>query len=179
MDLPEVQAYRKNDHNYFFPRMTYEDPSYWCMDRGLLIRKDWLDNLGLEMPTNAEELLEVMRAFTEDDPNGSGAADTIGFAYNDVFPTSQQIACFGYTDNRWVKMEDGNWKQPVFEEVTLPLIDFLRTAYKNGWMDQDFAFPRLWRLPGAVRSRPHRHTRQAEFAQAHQDHIRSVGSRTA
>ena len=139
MDLPEVQAYRKNDHNYFFPRMTYEDPSYWCMDRGLLIRKDWLDNLGLEMPTNAEELLEVMRAFTEDDPDGSGAADTIGFAYNDVFPTSQQIACFGYTDNRWVKMEDGNWKQPVFEEVTLPLIDFLRTAYKNGRMDQDFA----------------------------------------
>lgn len=139
MELPEVTAYQKGGHNYFLPRMTYEDPSYWNMDRGLVIRKDWLENLGLEMPKTAEELHEVMRAFTEDDPDGNGVADTIGFGYNIVFPTSQHIAIFGYTDNRWVKMEDGNWKQPVYEDVTLPLIDFYRTAYKNGWMDQDFA----------------------------------------
>lgn len=138
IELPEVQAYSKNGQNYFFPRMTYEDPSYWNMDRGMLIRTDWLDTLGLEMPTNTDDLLEVIRAFTEDDPDQSGAADTIGFAYNAVFPTSQQIASFGYTDGRWIKMGD-EWKQPVYEEVTLPLIDWLRTAYKNGWMDQDFA----------------------------------------
>ena len=140
-----MQAYRKNDHNYFFPRMTYEDPSYWCMDRGLLIRKDWLDNLGLEMPTNAEELLEVMRAFTEDDPNGSGAADTIGFAYNDVFPTSQQIACFGYTDNRWVKMEDGNWKQPVFEEGYSAAHRLPAHRLQERLDGSGLRVPRLWR----------------------------------
>ncbi|MBO1722884.1 sugar ABC transporter substrate-binding protein, partial [Extibacter sp. GGCC_0201] len=44
-----------------------------------LIRQDWLDNLGLYMPTTAEELLDVMRAFTFDDPDGNGKDDTYGF----------------------------------------------------------------------------------------------------
>lgn len=138
MELPEVVAYQVDGQNYFFPRMTYEDPSYWCMDRGLLIRKDWLANLGLEMPTNGEELLATMRAFTEDDPDGNGEADTIGFAYNAVHPVSQQIASYGYTDGRWVKGEDG-WRIASYEANTIPLIDMLRTAFKNGWMDPDFA----------------------------------------
>ncbi|HHX21137.1 MAG TPA: extracellular solute-binding protein [Clostridiales bacterium] len=139
MDLPEVLAYQVDGQNYFFPRMTYNDPSYWCMDRGLVIRKDWLEALGLPMPTDGDMLLATMEAFTDKDPDGDGQKNTIGFAYNAVFPTSQQIASYGYTDSRWVKMEDGNWKWPVCEENTIPLIDMLRKAYKNGWMDQDFA----------------------------------------
>ena len=35
----------------------------------MFIRQDWLDNLGLKMPTTIEELKEVARAFTEDDPD--------------------------------------------------------------------------------------------------------------
>lgn len=44
-----------------------------------MIRQDWLDNLGLEMPTTPDELLEVMKAFTFDDPDGNGVDDTYGF----------------------------------------------------------------------------------------------------
>ena len=42
-----------------------------------MIRKDWLDNLGLSMPTTQEEFVEVLRAFKNDDPNGNGMADEI------------------------------------------------------------------------------------------------------
>lgn len=45
---------------------------------GLVIRKDWLDNLGLEPPTTLEELFEVAVAFTEQDPDGNGQNDTYG-----------------------------------------------------------------------------------------------------
>lgn len=45
-----------------------------------LVRKDWLENLGLEVPKTIEELGEVARAFTEDDPDGNGIDDTVGFA---------------------------------------------------------------------------------------------------
>ena len=48
-------------------------------NEGLLIRKDWLDNLGLEVPTTTEELREVLRAFTFDDPDGNGRDDTWGY----------------------------------------------------------------------------------------------------
>lgn len=44
----------------------------------LYIRQDWLDNLKLEVPTTIEELNEVLRAFTEDDPDGNGQNDTYG-----------------------------------------------------------------------------------------------------
>jgi putative aldouronate transport system substrate-binding protein len=43
------------------------------------IRGDWLEALGLEVPTTTEEFLEVAKAFTEQDPDGNGQDDTWGF----------------------------------------------------------------------------------------------------
>ena len=37
----------------------------------------WLEKLGLEEPTTTDELLTVLRAFRDDDPNGNGIADEI------------------------------------------------------------------------------------------------------
>lgn len=48
--------------------------------RSYYIRKDWLDNLGLEMPSSYEEMMDVMRAFTFDDPDGNGKNDTYGMS---------------------------------------------------------------------------------------------------
>ncbi|TBL68374.1 extracellular solute-binding protein [Paenibacillus thalictri] len=45
--------------------------NYW-------IRKDWLDQLKLPVPTTTEELLAVAKAFTEQDPDGNGKKDTFG-----------------------------------------------------------------------------------------------------
>ena len=41
------------------------------------INKNWLDKLGLEMPTTVDELKTVLRAFLTQDPNGNGIADEI------------------------------------------------------------------------------------------------------
>jgi putative aldouronate transport system substrate-binding protein len=46
---------------------------------GLVIRKDWLDKLGLAMPKTVDELIAVAKAFTENDPDGNGKNDTYGF----------------------------------------------------------------------------------------------------
>ncbi|MDF2668530.1 MAG: transporter substrate-binding protein [Paenibacillus sp.] len=42
------------------------------------IRKDWLDKLGLKIPTNYDEMIEVMKQFTTKDPDGNGKNDTFG-----------------------------------------------------------------------------------------------------
>lgn len=47
--------------------------------RSYYIRKDWLDQLGLDVPDSYEDTLEVMRAFTFDDPDGNQRNDTFGF----------------------------------------------------------------------------------------------------
>lgn len=46
---------------------------------GWFIRMDWLEKLGLEKPTNIDELYNVLKAFREGDPNGNGKADEIPF----------------------------------------------------------------------------------------------------
>ena len=45
---------------------------------GLVIRKDWLDNLALRVPSTPDELFKVAKAFTEQDPDGNGKNDTYG-----------------------------------------------------------------------------------------------------
>lgn len=48
-------------------------------NEGVLIRKDWLDRLGLSVPKTLDEFFTVMRAFTFDDPDGNGKQDTYGY----------------------------------------------------------------------------------------------------
>lgn len=47
--------------------------------RAWFIRQDWLDKLGLEQPTNIEELEQVLIAFRDQDPNGNGLKDEIPY----------------------------------------------------------------------------------------------------
>lgn len=44
------------------------------------IREDWLEAVGLPMPTTIDELTEVLRAFTFNDPDGNGKNDTYGIS---------------------------------------------------------------------------------------------------
>ena len=44
---------------------------------GSSIRKDWLDKVGLPVPTTVDEWLTALRTFREKDVNGSGEADEI------------------------------------------------------------------------------------------------------
>ncbi len=46
---------------------------YHCnYSQKMFINKTWLDNLGLDMPTNTDEYYEVLKAFKEQDANGNG-----------------------------------------------------------------------------------------------------------
>ena len=54
-----------------FPRYPIF-PNNW----GMFIRQDFLDNLGMDHPTNLEELFDFAVAATFDDPNNSGQQDT-------------------------------------------------------------------------------------------------------
>jgi len=44
----------------------------------IVIRKDWLDNLGLDMPKTPEDLYNIIYAFTYNDPDRNGKNDTWG-----------------------------------------------------------------------------------------------------
>ena len=54
-------------------------PGSIVRNEGVLIRKDWLDKLGLSVPKTTDEFMAVMKAFTEKDPDGNGKNDTYGY----------------------------------------------------------------------------------------------------
>ncbi|MDR1568926.1 MAG: extracellular solute-binding protein [Oscillospiraceae bacterium] len=73
----------------YWPRLTYGGRVYGLPNLNVpgkynfVYRKDWLDKLGMSAPTTQDELVEMLRAFTEDDPDGNGVKDTYGYAaYN-------------------------------------------------------------------------------------------------
>jgi putative aldouronate transport system substrate-binding protein len=76
-------------------KKMYGLPDPGAMDRveGLVIRKDWLDKLGLKVPTTIDELYAVARAFTTKDPDGNGKDDTYGFG---AYYESSNLATAGF-----------------------------------------------------------------------------------
>ena len=56
--------------------MTGRQTSYENDAEGIMfINKEWLDNVGMDVPTNIDEFYEVMKAFHDQDANGNGDAN--------------------------------------------------------------------------------------------------------
>lgn len=104
----------------------------------LTIRKDWLDNLGLDIPTDYEELKEVAIAFTKDDPNGNGKNDTYGFAMGENI--SPEYHAGAYWSTAWYhENEDGQLIPGIIGPGRKEVIETLAEAYAEGAVTKDFA----------------------------------------
>lgn len=98
------------------------------------IRMDWLEALGMEVPTTREELYETLKAFKEQDPGGNGA-DNIPFCASDGWVTaitSTYGIVYPYED-RDGKIVDTR-TLPEFKEY----LTFMNQLYEEGLLDQDF-----------------------------------------
>lgn len=139
-DYPNLKASRDEirDTNISIDGKIYAlyDPEFIART-GFNIRQDWLDNLGLDIPTSIDELYEVLRAFTYDDPDGNGVDDTFGVAalsYSSVLIPEEFGAPNGY------KVEEGKFT-PAFEtDEFREAMKFSRRLYEEGIMNQDFAY---------------------------------------
>ncbi|MDF2925809.1 MAG: hypothetical protein K0R57_4723 [Paenibacillaceae bacterium] len=106
-----------------------------------MIRKDWLDSLGLQVPKTTDELYTVAKAFSDNDPDKNGKKDTygiqIGFATNSFVATGGFQQAFGIMDT-WVKQGDKyvpNFATQNFKDY----LTWMAKAYKDGLIDPDFA----------------------------------------
>ncbi|WP_245954907.1 extracellular solute-binding protein [Paenibacillus flagellatus] len=104
-----------------------------------IVRKDWLDNLGLKVPTSYEELKQVAIAFTKNDPDKNGKNDTYGLAMGkDVNPPFTQGA---YWDpGAWYhKDAQGRFIPGLIGPGRKDMIAMLADLYKEGAITRDFA----------------------------------------
>jgi len=121
--------------------------TYW-------IRKDWLDNLKLSAPTTVDELFEVAKAFTEQDPDGNGKKDTFGITGNNFETFEPIFGAYGVTtisDISQFYVRDGKvvntFYQPEFRDALKTIKKFLdagvvdpEVVSNKGSMAKDKAF---------------------------------------
>jgi ABC-type glycerol-3-phosphate transport system substrate-binding protein len=80
-DYPGIMEYVED----YWPRLSVGGRVYGLPNKNIpgkynwAYRKDWLDKLGMEAPKTIDEFVEMLRAFTEDDPDGNGVNDTYGY----------------------------------------------------------------------------------------------------
>lgn len=129
---------RREDGNlYWVGAMTVGDykGTAWGSFIMPMIRKDWLDKVGLEIPKTADELYNALKAFQDQDVNGSGAADEVACVNMSSFQTGL-AQCFGlgngmfYLDPAAEKIIC-NWYQPGIKDY----IAFMQKLYSAGLLD--------------------------------------------
>ncbi|MEJ8304707.1 extracellular solute-binding protein [Saccharibacillus sacchari] len=108
---------------------------------GVTIRKDWLDKLGLETPHTTAELMEVARAFTEDDPDGNGKDDTTGFVDRSdlIYGAFKTLSSYFGTPNIWEVSADGKMTPEFMTQGYVDTMDYMKELYQKGYINQDFA----------------------------------------
>ncbi|MBW4085772.1 extracellular solute-binding protein [Paenibacillus sp. S150] len=107
--------------------------------QGIIIRKDWLDRLRLDKPQTLEQLYEVMKQFTFNDPDGNGKPDTIGLVdRNDlVYGVFKTLSSYFGAPNNW-KLADGRFI-PEFETPEyMNTMNFMKQLYNEKIINQDF-----------------------------------------
>jgi putative aldouronate transport system substrate-binding protein len=107
-----------------------------------MIRKDWLDKLKLEVPETMDDLYAAAKAFTEQDPDGNGEADTFGIV-GDV--GADHMGSLGWVlevfqGGRGAWKVQGDKLVPAFmEESEKQALMWLKQAFDEGVLTPDFA----------------------------------------
>ncbi|MBP3961557.1 extracellular solute-binding protein [Paenibacillus lignilyticus] len=120
---------------------VYGIPTYFSSKGGKkpIIRKDWLDKLGLKMPTNYEELKKVAIAFTKDDPDGNGKADTIGLGLAKGIYYDPSFGAY-YGNAVWYhKNSSGQLIPGIIADGNKEKVTFLADLQKEGILQADWA----------------------------------------
>ncbi|BFH59741.1 extracellular solute-binding protein [Paenibacillus azoreducens] len=133
-NLAEMWSVSKvNGKNYVIPRYY---PSYGGGAFPIL-RKDWMDKLGLQTPTTMDQLFDVLKAFKEKDPNGNGQADEIPYAAN---PDTMGFVygVFNGTQGQW-KLKDDKLVPVITQDESRDAVLWIKKAYDAGLFPKDFA----------------------------------------
>lgn len=109
------------------------------------IRKDWLDELGLSIPKNVDELFEVLMAFKQKDPSNIGQDRLYPLAYSRGDTKGNLYTSFiEYEDeatyrSRSISLPSGSETGHAYTSDTFRgYYEFLNKAYNNGLMDPEF-----------------------------------------
>lgn len=114
----------------------------------LWIRDDWLQNLNAEVPTTVEELVELARRFTFEDPDGNGIDDTYGLGvsgdvlqmnYGNLLGLLQAYGVPGLTSTGvFYRDDNGEMTYAYLNPNCKEALTIAHQMYEDGIIDPEF-----------------------------------------
>lgn len=114
----------------------------------LWLRKDWMDELGLENPKTIDDVEKIIKAFVEKDPGGNGKGKTIGLACDDEltgecdfsyeYQTDIIFASYGAYPKQWLQKENGEVIYGSVQPQAKKALKRIRKMYQSGVLDENF-----------------------------------------
>lgn len=148
---PIIDEHGPNIKNYLADSLQYgvfEGTQYAVVARRVnlqkyssLIRKDWLDQLQLPVPTTTEETYETLKAFKE---SNLGGQRTIPLSFA-LAPDSYEPVIWSFIkeqsdEARYLRsVTIGSREYPILMDGHKDALQFLNKLYNEGLLDQDFA----------------------------------------
>jgi len=141
-DRPVVKAYvtAADGHIYYVPGIN--PPT---VAAGWFIRQDWLDKLGLPVPTDVAQYYNALKAFRENDPNGNGKKDET--PYFSRFNGLSDLLGLWDTSNTWNQENGKVYYAPVTQKF--------KTAFTNiaKWYKEDLIDKEIFTRGGKSRDK--------------------------
>ena len=133
-------SFKVNGKSYVLPGVHHG------YDWSNYVRQDWLDNLGLTVPTTLDEYYDMLWAFTYGDPDQNGVDDTYGIGAYGLFGGFTPVyAAFGAkkgpaTENLGIDVNSGgSVYSNLFTENGKAAIKYINMLIRDGLVNPDFA----------------------------------------
>ncbi len=144
-DMWEAVKSVNDGKTYIVPRTNVVN--HW----GYLINEEWLQKLGLKAPTTLDEFTDICRAFTKNDPDGNGQADTFGVTFSNPALGSNTIwnstyflaSAFNLPIVNGVKDTDGNYKIREKMSGYIPFLTYLKQLNDEKVIDPEFLLNKI------------------------------------
>lgn len=127
---------------------TYALPrSRSLIDNSINIRKDWLDKLGIPVPTTLDEYRNALKAFVNGDPDGNGQKDTMGLVgiNEGVSPFE---AAFGAYSPHYDSEGGLTWHELTNEYTNL--VEWMRGLYSDGSLPKEYSAMKRTQMEEAI-----------------------------
>lgn len=132
-DVPEIDKEIKTDEGsyYVFPSVT--DPSKKTVNRGPIVRLDWLEKLGMDIPETIDDWDKMLRAFK----NEIGSEIPLSLKINELHGAF--AGAYGVYAYQTVYLNDGKLVYGPAEDGWKDYLTQMNKWYNEGLLDQNIA----------------------------------------
>lgn len=110
----------------------------------MFFNQKWLDKVGMKVPTNADELYNVLKAFKNNDPNGNGRQDEIGMYLSTSHLQYLTFGMFGIgnrgAENKFIDWDEEAGKVRYFPttEGFREWVEYVTKLYQEGLLNKEY-----------------------------------------